>query len=733
MNIMSVFYVLLTSALLVASSGLAQETPETAEATQSQETHGSVKDPNSKSKKQKRQFGGEVTVTARKREEVTMDIPASIQVATGTDLEEMNIVEVEDLQWITPGLIVPGGGRAAVAVRGVSNNVVGIGADPSTAVHVDGVYIPRPAMVLSETFDLERVEVMKGPQGTLYGRNATAGVINYITRGPSAAAGNSSVTLDYGSYGLFRADVGIDIPINDRGGFRVSGRYAKDDGYTENIEPGAGDIDNIDFLSFRVKGAYRFSDTVKGTLMVQTVEDDGIVATANNPDTDNLSTLIGPQRTGIRDVSIDPVVSREQRGVVGSLAFDALLGSLSFRSVTGFVNYDDDLLNDNDGTGLWIERGYGTTSSDYFSQEFQLSGGVGNSMFWTTGLYYGNEDVEETAALVDSFDAPGDVLFARFSSNAEAETTAAYAEVGFLLSPQWRLTVGGRYTRDTKKGSAEGEDLDWANFPDTAPYSGLVDINDDEFTPKLVLEYQQSDNQLWYVSATKGYKSGGFNADSPVVEFQPEKLWSYEIGSKTRFAGGKANFTAAAFYYDYSDIQLRTSYFPPTGGAFVRITNAASAELFGGELALEADLNPHFSVTIGATYLSNSVDGYIPPGEDEEVDVEMPLAPKWDTAIGLNYVNDDISGKITARVEYSYRSEVLFRPTKTPEFEGEDSVGLVNASIQYDINDMWYVALIGRNLTDKTYLSNRWYYPGFSDLETYAPPRRVNFRLGLRF
>ena len=689
----------------------------------------------------------EIVVTARKRDEALNDIPSSVQVHTGALMQEMAITNVADMQWVTPGLSVPGGGRGSVAIRGISNNISGLGSDPSTAVHYDGVYLPRPALVLREFYDLERIEVLKGPEGTLYGRNATAGVINYITKSPGEDFSFDGF-IGTGSFDLVRSNLAVDIPMGDSGGIRISGAYSKDEGYTEIIdvsefadditwegpftEPGSPEIDNVDYLSFRVKGEFDISDTVSTRFSVQQIKDDGLVGRgqSNVPETDNLATILaGPlQRANPRRVSLDPVISRDLDGLMASVVFDVAFDEIQFRSVTGYVDYEDDLVSDTDGTGFYTERGFNVESSEFLSQEFQLSGNLGGTGSWTGGLYLSKEDLSQSATLIDSFIDPGDTIFATWDSTGESKSAAIFAEVTFGITDKLTSTIGGRYTSEDKEGLAAGENLDFGTFL-LVPYSGSVDISDSAFTPKFALQYEIDADHMWYLSATNGFKSGGFNPDNPVTSFGPEEIWAYELGTKNTLADRRVTLNAAAFFYDYEDIQLQTAFFPPGGGAFVRITNAASAEITGLELEFAAKLNEMFALDLGVAHLNTSVDGYIPPGETDEASIDMPLAPDWQGMIGLDFTQGDFQ----ARLEYTYQSKILFSP-RAQDIEFEDNIGLVNANIRYEFADQtWYLALIGRNLTDETYLTNRFFFAGFSDLETYAAPRQWEFRIGAQF
>ena len=330
-----------------------------------------------------------IVVTARKREELAIDVPASINVVQGEEIQASGMLGVDDLQYRTPGLVFSReAGATRVSLRGVGTNLAGTGASPSVAVHIDGVYVPRTAVALGELFDIERFEVLKGPEGTLYGRNATGGAINLLSRDPGDTSGVEGY-IGYGNYDLLTAQLATDIIASDRGGLRISGLYANDEGYTDNVNAVGGEIDARDYLGLRVRGRYEFTDTTYGALTVQYVNNEGTVSFGgtNNPDTPNFAG-VGPQRTGPRDINVDTPPANDQEAMVISGEFGAKVGNVEIRSITGYVDFDQQSKQDVDAAGAFIAFNDVTIDSEFFSQEFQLSSTVSDKLFLTGGLYF---------------------------------------------------------------------------------------------------------------------------------------------------------------------------------------------------------------------------------------------------------------------------------------------------------------------------------------------------------
>ena len=677
-----------------------------------------------------------ITVTARKREERGQDVPQSLNVFSGTALEASGMTQLDELQYRTPGLKVSGALGSSIAIRGVSNNASGRGGSASAAVHMDGVYLPRPEMALNEVFDLNRVEVLKGPEGTLYGRNATAGVINYLSRDPGHDTGFDGF-VGGGSFGLFRGQAGVNVALGDQSALRISAVHSKDDGYTHNIGTGGGKIDARNFTAVRVKGLFALTPGVRLTLMVQSSEDKGTLGlgASHNPDTTDAFVFASgaPQRDSPRRIRLDTAPDTSKRGTVVAATVDASLGdSLSLKSITGYVNYRSRLAADADGVGGFIENTAGNDRSRFISQEFQLSGRVGSVFSWTSGLYLSQEKTTGTQEITDSnfypFDLSALPLY-EVNYDSTMRSSALFGEGTWQFTDRLSFLFGARYSNERQEGTSNGFVLDFSTFlPE--PFAGERKITSSRFTPKALLQYKLDRNTMVYASITTGFKSGGINFNPPVATYRPEKITSYEVGAKMVRGGGALEFDAAGFYYDYTDLQLRTVV-----GNQTPISNAASASIKGVEFTLVGRPMHNLSLDLNAAYVDSSLKDYISPATQTNMSgTPLPMTPKGSATAGVEYRFAMVGGNLSLRAEVNHQSTVIFPAFQNTTFERQDAVTLFNANMRYSFPDeKTYLALIGRNLTDKTYLSNRNYSRGFYDLQTFAPPRNFEIRLGTRF
>ncbi|MES2450140.1 MAG: TonB-dependent receptor [Pseudomonadota bacterium] len=674
----------------------------------------------------------DIIVTARRREERALDVPASLDVFAGGELQQQAINSLSDLQYKTPGLnIARGGGGSRITLRGVGTNISS--GSPSVAVSIDGIYVPVTNFAIGEIFDPGRVEVLKGPQGTLYGRNATGGVVNILSEAPGRAFAADG-WFGYGSYNLVTAQGGVSVPLGDRGGVRVSGAYANDDGYTKNINPAGGKIDNRDFVGGRVRGQYALTDILSVDLTAQYSLDKGTVGFggSNDPGSPVYASL-APGRQSPRRINVDTPPRSRKEGVLLSGALTLDLGSVTAKSLTGYVDYKSLGVVDVDGAGGLIAYTRSSFRSKYFSQEFQFSGGRKDTLNWTAGLYYGNERSVSSSVETDAdYPDPTPYIFTDQTTKNRNQSYAVYGELTVPFTPNLSVLVGGRYTKEKQSGASTLSVPVVFGAPVVYPTAAAVD--NDAFTPRILIKYAPRAGSQFYLSATRGFKSGGVNLDTKAATFRPERVWAYEVGTKNSFAGGKVEIDAAAFYYDYSDLQLRSVLFTSTG--FVTsINNASKASIYGVEFTAVARPFEGASVDFNGAYLHSKLKNFILPGTTTVANLPLPLAPDLSFTLGAEYKTELANaGRVTGRAEVSYQSRVLFPNFTDVVREQQDDYALVNVSLRYDLpGDRIYVALIGRNLTNKTYLTQRFFYASFADVEFYGPPRRIEGRIGFRF
>lgn len=680
----------------------------------------------------------EVVVTARKREESVQDIPATINVFSEDTLAQSGIVNSYDLQNLTPGLsIAPANRETSVAIRGVSNNVRSLAADPSNAIHLDGVYLPRSSMVLTELYDIERIEVLKGPQGSLYGRNATGGAINLVTR----AAGESTSVggfIGAGSNELIRVHAAAGGG-NETLGVRLAVAYAKDDGYTENLESGGPRLDDVDFRSARLSLRASPSDTFSATFGWQHTDDKSGLGyglsmdpgLGSNPFLSYAQFVpASEQRASTDRIRIDGPNYSRRKGDVANLTLDWDLGDVAFKSITGYTRFDNEDAQDTDRTGQNWE--WQTTATDFksYSQEFQLVGQGAGAIDWIVGAFLYRDEGEEFINYVFNLDAPTGVFpFPLGVTDAESESRsyAAFGQLTYRFAHRWAAVIGGRYTADDKEATS------FATATSASTIKTKVD--DSEFTPTVQLQYSPTSDMLLYFGASNGYKSGGINTQDPSNRgFAPESLWAYEAGLKSTALDGRLLFNAAAFYYDYSDIQLRTAIVGPTGGITVAVSNASSAKNIGAELQTVYRVTDAVTLDANVGYLDSKLENFRSPATQQVLDdVRLPLSPEWSGVVGLSFEPDlGVSGRVRARAEYSFRSSIIFPLTFDKTYKTDDGYGMLNATVRWTAaSGRYYAELIGRNLTDEEYRTSRNDFLPFNVEESFGALRTFEIRFGV--
>jgi len=673
----------------------------------------------------------EIVVTALKREQNINDVPASLTALGANDLAASGITNSFDLQQRVPGLAISFGNRETnVAIRGVSNNVRSVGSDPSNAVHLNGIYLPQSSMILTDLFDIQRVEVLKGPQGTLYGRNATGGAINVIARAPEAGTSVEGL-LGYGSYNLFRGQAALNVG-NDAVSGRIAVSYANDDGYTRNLSTKTR-LDRQDFLGLRGQLRFQLAENLTLSLLTQIVRDDGNVGYGASTDPtfrkspDNFYGFFVPaalQRQDSRNIRLDsPVYSRRDSEIYGA-TFDLDLGSVGVRSITGYSHYDAADALDYDFTGDFNEAFNSTTTVKAFSQELQVYNQGQGPLQWTAGVFFYDDKGEQFVNWIVPFP------FARANTIGDGQSWAIFGQGTYAITDKLSIMVGARYNHENKKG---------AQINLLSKVTANVDKTFESFTPQGQIQFRPGDNTLIYAGVTKGFKSGGFNllASGPPTVYKPESIIAYEAGVRTKIAD-VLTLNASVFHYDYKNLQLRTLVFTGTGaggGALASVSNADGAKISGLELNADAKLGGGLSIDVGGTYLHSKFGRYISPSNSLDLTgTRLPLSPKFSGTAGLNWEGDLAGGKLKARAEVVYRSSIIFPLTIDAPQNFDDPSTLFNASLRWtEPSDRFYLEVVGRNIADRLYRVQRAdiFYGGV--YESFGAPATVEARIGFKF
>jgi iron complex outermembrane receptor protein len=671
------------------------------------------------------------------------DVPASVTALTADDLARAGLVNSADLQERVPGLSLSSGGRETnLAIRGVSNNVRSIGADPSNAVHLDGVYLPRSSMALTELFDLQRVEVLKGPEGTLYGRNATGGAINVVTRKPNANP-SAEGFVGSGSLGLRRTQLAVGGGAEDVSG-RLAVAYTKDDGYTRNLSTGTG-LDSNDFKAFRGQLRMALGGKSDITLLAQASEDKGTLGYGVSTDT----AIKGPlypyslgdpdyrltaadHRTNARNIRLDSPVTSSRKTNVMAATVNWDLGPVGFKSITGFTSFKSGDRNDVDWTGAKLETQDTTTDVNSTSQEFQLFSQGDGPLEWTAGVFlYRDKGTETLDWLLYgplNCGVPGSCPFARQTVKSNGRSEAVFGQMTYRFTSEWSGLLGARYNKDTKDGDATNR-RSGANF--------IGDVSFSSFTPKAQLQWTPSKGLMAYAGVSKGFKSGGFNFGSSGIEkFEPESIVAKEVGVRSTLMGGALSLNASAFNYDYTDLQLRTAVLDAVSGKFVvNVNNASKAKVQGLELSADMALGAGFGGGLSAAYIDSELLNYVSPSTKRDLSgMPLPLTPKSSGSVWLDHKVAMAGGQLRSHIEYNYRSSVVFPLTLDQVNNKGEAYGLVNASLRWSApKDAWYMQAGVRNATDKLYRTMRADYIWGGVVESYGAPRTYELRLGFKY
>lgn len=656
---------------------------------------------------------GDIVVTATRAGATRLqDTPIAITAFDSRALEITGIDDIRDLATLTPNLqVTQNASFGQIYIRGVgSNNVFG-GSDPSSTIHLDGVYLARPVNVLTNFLDVERIEVLRGPQGTLYGRNSVGGTINVISRKPGFAP-EAKAQLSYGNYDLLRGEAYISGPlVAGRVAASLSAIGSRRDGYLANAVPGVGDVDDENLVGTRAQLRFAPSPAIEVILRGDFLRADEAVAgyiklLEKSADPLANSTLGDFRRVAL---NIRPHASRRQHGFAGEIVYD-LGPAVQLKSLTGYRASRVRYLNDSDGSALNIRRTDLFEDQHQLSQEFTATGRT-DRLSYIAGLYYFDERI-----IVDSAVTTFAANRSRLQPAIDTTAWAGFGHLTYALTGRLAASAGIRYTHE-EKGFAQLATVSSVatgtllpGFPRTYETQRAYGA----WTPKLGLEFRPSDDILLYAAATKGFKSGGFNFSSlnAAQGFRPEELWSYEAGAKADLFDQALRVNAAVFHYDYDDLQIQSFVTP----GVIDIANAADARVNGAEL--EAQVRPASWLRLGGNlaYLDaryRTFANAIRPGNIafDASGNRLNLSPEFSYALVSHAEAPLGGGAVFARGEYSYRSKQFFTPSNS-SLDVQAGYGLINASIGYTApGGRVQLILLTRNLADAEYVTSTAGFP----------------------
>ena len=667
----------------------------------------------------------EIVVTAEKRVSTQQQTPIAMTVASGDKLTENGVTDINGITNVAPTvLIAQNNANTLVTIRGVTSQNFTETGDPAVAISIDNFYLQRAFSVNAALFDIDRVEVLRGPQGTLYGRNATAGAINFESRKPGDEfefKGSAAV----GDYSAFGIDAAVNLPITDTAAVRVAGVYRTRDGYRDNSPVSDGDDEDV--KGGRIHGLWKPNSRFSWLLTGEFVRIGGVGPVLKNIPTGDVKSngtlMIGS--TSKWELNNPGYTNIDTDAIRTAISFDFDAATLSY-----FGGYQSSSLhrdNDQDG-GIRANFGFQQNEElDDQNHELRLSSNTDSALSWQLGGYFFKQDNDLLTFFQIHGADPDPIDFFIFDYVVKNESKAAFAQIGYGFTDTVEVEAGIRYTED-EKSQVGFNDLGGA-------YSDIDNrMTDDEVTWHLGLNWQATPDNFVYAKIDKGYKAGGFTSTSV---YGPEQIFAYEIGAKNRTANDTLEVNVSAFYYDYEDIQV--NQIDPDNAQQLTL-NAGKARVMGAELetrwlptaATRVDFNLAW-VDTEYTDFCTVTTSPCPPEFDLSGN-ELTQAPELTVAAGIEHDFLVFGGRLTPRIQTRYQSDYYFTITND-RAESQDSYTKSDILLTYEPDHgKWSASVYCHNLEDSTILTSAG-FAGYADgyLLQFAPPRTYGARVNFRF
>lgn len=739
----------------------------------------------------------EVVVTAQKREESMQDVPIAVSAVTGEQFEATHQFTLEALSATIPNVQI---GHFANTPHNAVFNIRGVGApiepDPyagtTVSIVVDGVPQYYNMMALLDMFDVERVEVLKGPQGTLFGANTTGGVVNVVTRKPTGEYGGNA-TMSVGNYNRQDASLAVDFPIIEN---QLAGKLAimhhGQDGFYTNVVTGEpqGDVDTTGIRGYlRWMGSEDFDATLSYEHVISRNGSPAIV-NASSPGELQSGEVLGYTRGEVYGDSALPMYETPCPSITERCSapdkyfsansqvpdqsdFESKFGILnmewdtdfgSFTSITAYKEFELKEYTDQDFSPVFGSATYRPTEGWQFSQELRGYFEVTDDLIVQAGGFYMETDYTHVQNYNMNQFAQG--LRQLTTNNGDNYSASAFAQAYYQLSEKLRLQAGIRYTHEqTELDVAVNYFLnftfdDAGNITGTAPsmfggdtpfpLAGDITASGsdswDEVGGKLGLDYQLDDDVMLYGFWARGFKSGGFVGRITIAQdigpYDPEYVDSYEVGLKSELFDRTIRLNLAAFYNDYTDQQISSIYrYEDENGVSLNgnsILNAASSTIYGFEAELVAAPTDNLTINASLAYLSAEYDEFdyiAPDGNTYDLNGEsLQNAPEWGGSISATYEAQVGPGTMTSNIGVRYQDTKYYTAIlNTPRSEIQATT-FVDASVDWTPDsDQWTISLWARNLADKRYISVSYDSPGYAALVGYHNPREVGGTFTFRF
>ena len=684
----------------------------------------------------------DIIVTAQRTSQSLQKVPISVTAVTAGDLNARQVTTSLNLEAAVPNLTLSENGVSVTPfLRGVGSNQSNPNDEASVATYVDGVYIPSVTGNLFKFNNVERIEVLKGPQGTLFGRNATGGVIQIVTRDPSHDP-LVDASIGYGTYNTLEAEayastgLGKNLAIDVAFSFNRNG-----DGYGRDINRNA-DIFLTNQLGVRSKILWTPGSTTEIRLTA-----DYSRLRSTGADYQLAPGVIGADGVtsypGIRKTDTDFANMGNNEVYGGSLRVDQDLGFARFASISGYRHVVGDFHLDQDATPTPIVQATINQFAESFSQEVQLLSKKDSAVDWLVGGYFFDAKYAYTPLQIAGA-AAAPLPYVDLFGSQKTKSYSAYGQVTYPIFTDTKLTAGLRYTYETQDtdGYTESGGVIFPHAPmplcPTATTNCPQSQNFKKLTWRAALDHNFSSDILGYVSYNRGIKSGGFNMiNAGTPGYRPEVLDAYETGLKMQLFDHKVRFNVAAFIYNYKDIQV----FNITGGGAVLTTNAAAARVHGVDADLTIKATRYFTISAGLGWLDGKYTDFpnatFTPsspllGPQTVVNAtgnQMIYAPKLSGNLALDYRIPTSVGEFALNGSMSFRDKVFVSAANRLFIPG---YAVVNGTLGWTLPDKRFgVQVWARNLLNKNYYLNRT-EQALGDIQFLAPPRTVGVTLSVR-
>jgi len=675
----------------------------------------------------------EVVVTAQKREQSLLAVAIDITAYSGDQLAAYGIDDVFGIAKAVPGITIQNtGDQSQIFMRGVGTRINGAGLDSGVATYIDDRFVSRQQSQVFDLFDVERVEVLKGPQGVLFGRNATGGAVRIITNGVSDEL-EGKISVGAGNYNYREARGFINVPVSDSFGLRISGQTRRRDGTKENIVPGALDFNDLDAQSLRVKARWDVTDTstLKASYTKMRSDDLANAGAVSLDQGNNRGVALGGITTTNRDkiasaLGTDPLYDTTKTDSDDvQLRFDtSLTDSVDLAAYVNYLDYTGGKPGDYDGTSTPdVEVQRVIFEAQDLGAGLELTSTSDGPLTWVVGANYFDGDNDFDFDLRVGPAGLGTVPLSVGYAKYENVAYGVFGSADYAFNDTWTLTVGGRYTYEKKENELLRSEIAVATVsPVPASDSGSWN----EFTPKLTLTYNM-ENGIAYATYASGFKSGGFN--HPLIEgavIEPETLDMIELGYKVEMTES-LRLTSTFFIYDYKDLQVTKA---ADSGGTVSTENATDSDIMGVDVDLEWAVTDGLTLRFGAEYLDTEYADYETAGRVAQTVLQgdpnavgyglvffnakgqdMLRAPElsffgvvqYDRPLDIGSAGGDLS----LNLNYAWKDDYLFDFQLDPTTDVvQEAHGILNGRATLTI-DQFAVSIWGKNLTDEEYFNDK--------------------------